>query len=243
MQSIAAGLSILVISGIDTLRDSIMKTPIGWETATYGPTSSTTWYMRPENINTPSNKKSLFMFDPQVTPYGPALVEYIALITPHIRSMTSHPMSAGIGTHYYDAEPTNVGFLDAHNDVNMFSVINSDGPTSVWCGERWLKCSKNVNDSPDILIPADGLLVMTGWTQCLLSGLVDKPIYHKVDPVSRPKLTLGIFYEIADKAHSLILPSGKTLSASDLYASYFEAIPMTDEIRHMKEYSWDRSIY
>ena len=82
-------------------------------------------------------------------------------------------LSINVGIHYYGYEnstDTREPMLAAHNDVNYYSIINTDGPISLLTNSGWEMFSKNENDSPDFLLDEDQIIVMKGLSCAILEG-------------------------------------------------------------------------
>lgn len=231
------GAFLLEIPGIDALFTSLEAAEFAFE-GFKGPSSSSTWLMDEEHINTPSEgKKSYFMFNPEAEPghFGQTLIDYISLVKANklVKTEIAYKgLKSAVGIHYYGYIPnTSSPSLGEHNDVNWWSIINTNGPISMWIG-KWTKFSKNIEDNPDVLLEKDAVVVMRGLSCALLEG--DSPVLHKVDGVKRKKFTVGIFLELEDKNTLVKTPEGRELSVGDFSASYFGVTEQTPDVYRLK---------
>lgn len=204
-----------------------------------GPNSSPIWLMNKEHINTKSSgKKSYFLFDPENHPahFGEKLIEYIRAIKAEssIGEYTREKkLKSAVGIHYYGYDTPleeESGMLEQHNDVNWWSIINTDGPISLWLGE-WKTFSCNPEDAPDYLLQKDELVVMRGLSAALIEG--GSPVLHRVESIKRKKFTVGIFFELEDKEQMFDLGE-QGMSVADFSASYFGVTEQSELVRKMK---------
>lgn len=238
------GAFIIQVPGVDALFSNMESIPYQFE-GTKGPCAAPTWLMEPEHISTPSKgKQSYFMFDPINHPghFGKALVDYISCVMNHYNETSTigsyveeKKLSAAVGIHYYNYQSDSAqGELDQHNDVNWWSIINTNGPISLWMG-TWVMFSKDPADNPDHLLPKDSLIVMRGLQSAITED--GSPVLHKVSNVTRKKFTVGIFLELKDKTTMLKVPyNGEIMemTAGDFSSSYFGVVPITPMISGMK---------
>lgn len=231
------GASLISIPGIDTLFSALEDIEFNFS-GEKGPCASPTWLMEEKHINTPSsNKKSYFMFDPIGNPghFGSALADYVQAICSMDlvkKEIEQKGLRSAAGIHYYGySEEETSPSLGQHNDVNWWSIINTNGPISMWTG-KWTSFSKNANDNPEVLLAKDQVIVMTGLSRALIEG--GSPVLHKVDEVKRRKFTVGIFLELADKTVTIKTPEGRELTVEDFTSSYFGVTEQTRDVYLLK---------
>lgn len=228
------GATIIVVPGIDDILADVMAVEFDFPVDGRMVPGEPTWYMIPKFINTKSDKRSLFMFDPlnHPEPYGESLRTFIKLLMSaefdgHTlqHELDNIGLSVAVGTHYY--EP-GTGYLEQHNDVNYWSCICSDGSTSLKIGGEWVSLSKNQDHNPTHLLPPNSVIVMSGLARHLLG--VGVPVLHRVDLTTTAKRTIGCFLEHKNKNTALL--NGMTIN--NFNNEYFGVTPMSANVEKLK---------